>query len=327
MAIPSLLLLEAFRRARQRALGHMLDAEQAGFAWGEETVTELLLVAAGPEVRAFPFNKRQEGGNNGTGADWLWWWIGDEGVSFGTLIQAKRLKKKPDGGWDLDFDYNGGKQWASLMSAARALQVAPTYALYMGSPRYRHPVACTAPHHPEDFMLCDLCISKTVSLLPALLLAPGSALGSDSAWAYELAAPLEDLVDPHRHVAAMPFYPHLELSPDLVRFLFSAQTGPKRVAKELVEQIRRVRAGQFGLATADPVEVSSEDYAFPTLPDDRLHVGEPYFPNILRGLRNSPPDYVLELLAKDDPEPVSELTLGLDDVSLAGVVILDQRGR
>ena len=294
---------------------------------GEETVTELLLLAAGPEVRAFPFNKRQEGGKNGTGADWLWWWIGDEGVSFGTLVQAKRLKKKPDGRWDLDFDYNAGKQWASLMRAAQALQVAPTYALYMGSPRYRHPVGCTKPHHPEDFTLCHRCIRKTVSLLPALLLAPGSALCSDPAWAYDLAVPVEDLVDPNCHVATTPFCSDLELGSDLMRFLFSAQTGPKRVAKELVEQIRLVRSGQFGLATADPVDISGEDYTFPTLPDDRLHVGEPYFPNILRGLRNSPPGYLLELLANDDPETVSQLAIGLGDVSLAGIVIVDQRGR
>lgn len=136
-------------------------------------MTELLLLAAGPEVRAFPFNKRQEGGENGTGADWLWWWIGDEGVSFGMLVQAKRLKKKRDGRWDLEFGYNGGKQWASLMRAAQALQVAPTYALYMGSPRYRHPVACTKRHHPEEFTLCHRCIRKTVSLLPALGAAAG----------------------------------------------------------------------------------------------------------------------------------------------------------
>lgn len=98
-------LLDAFRRARISAQSHMTRSEAQGLSWNEETITDLVLVDAAPLVTAIPFTKREEGGPSGTGADWLWWWIGDDGECFGTLVQAKRLKKGASGRWRIDFGY------------------------------------------------------------------------------------------------------------------------------------------------------------------------------------------------------------------------------
>jgi hypothetical protein len=298
-------------------------SEKSGYTWAEETVTDLLLVESSPEVRAFQFNKRQEGGKRGTGADWLWWWIGDGGESFGALVQAKRLHKERDGRWKLDFDYKEGKQRALLMSAARALQVAPTYALYMGSPNYRSPIDCGWPHNSSDFQRCERCIRKTISLLPALLLTNGG-IRNDPVRAYQLASPLEDLADPNVPVSAGPMHLSADMGEELVRFLLTQyRSGPRKVAKALVGQIRWARAGQFGLMTAEPLETRGEDFAFQKLPDDHGHWGEAYYPNVLRGLRNSPPGYVLELRSHDGPEVPFDVPFDPEELNLAGVVLVD----
>lgn len=141
----------------------MVKGEASGLGWDEETTTSIMLVEVPPLVKVVPFTRNQEGGDKrlkdggaGVGADWLWWWVGDDGTSFGMLVQAKRLKKDDKEQWTIDFGYKSGKQWKDLHATADALNVAPCYALYLGSPDYRKPVECGAKNHPSDFEQCPL---------------------------------------------------------------------------------------------------------------------------------------------------------------------------
>ena len=54
-------------------------------------------------------------------------------------------------------------------------------------------------------------------------------------------------------------------------------------------------------------------------------MSEVYLPNVLRRVRNSPPSYVLELLANDDLEKATAHLRELKEMNLAGVVNVDQR--
>ncbi|MEJ3403833.1 hypothetical protein WDJ51_03730 [Rathayibacter sp. YIM 133350] len=310
--------LGAFARARVSAQAHMARAEAYGLSWLEETATELVLVGASPFVKFIPFTKRQEGGAFGTGADWLWWWVGEGGVSFGTLVQAKRLKKRDGGPWQIDFGYNSGQQLRSLLATADALKVAPTYALYFGSPNYRSPIDCGADDHPSDFEACERCNRKTVSFLAAILATPGCGVGNDPAEAYARSVPIEDLADPDVEIESPWVLPSLELEAELREFLFQPQSGPRKFAKSLIEQVCRIRFGQFSLAEEEMVGTISDDPVFTSLPIDQGHMYTPYFPQILRGLRRTPPSYVLDALAGDNP-------MGLETNGLAGLVIVDAR--
>jgi hypothetical protein len=304
----------------------MTRAEASGLRWSEETITDLLLVEVPPLVKVIPFTRLQEGGDKrlkdrgvGTGADWLWWWVGEGGVSFGMLVQAKRLTKKDDGRWLIDFGYKSGKQRDDLLATADVLQVAPTYALYLGSPSYRAPVECGAGNHPSDYEQCDRCVRKTVSFYPAIL-ADNVGIGDDPKIAYEQAIPMESLADPKAEVETpLALLWHDGLPPELRTFLTtSASSVPEAVARQLVLHVRQVRAGQFGLAVDERLaqgDEISEDFVFPSLPLDQGHLSAPYFFQILRGLKRSPPGYVLNVLNGGSP-------VGLDTSRLAGLVIV-----
>jgi len=62
-------------------------------------------------------------------------------------------------------------------------------------------------------------------------------------------------------------------------------------------------------------EQISEDFVFESLPADQGHLSAPYFIQILRGLRRTPPGYVLNVLNGDSP-------VGLDTTALAGLVVV-----
>jgi hypothetical protein len=88
----------------------MVKGETSGLGWDEETITNTMLVEVPPLVKVVPFTRPQEGGDKrlkehgaGMGADWLWWWVGDDGTSFGMLVQAKRLKKDKNEEWLIDL--------------------------------------------------------------------------------------------------------------------------------------------------------------------------------------------------------------------------------
>ena len=126
---PATDLLESFRRARRAAESHMRSNEDAGETWNETTITDIILQHARPFVKSAKFNQNQEGI---TGADWVWWWLDDAGEAFGMLVQAKRLRIGTK--WAIDFPYPGDwRQYKNLSATAAELDLAPTYALYLGT--------------------------------------------------------------------------------------------------------------------------------------------------------------------------------------------------
>ena len=316
-------LQQVLEQARNAAYQFMVKGETSGLGWDEETVTNTMLVEVPPLVKVVPFTRLQEGGDkrlkehgSGIGADWLWWWVGDDGASFGMLVQAKRLKKDKNEEWFIDFGYKSGKQWQDLHATADILQVAPSYALYLGPPNYRKPVGCGMKNHPSDYEQCDRCIRKSVSFYPSIL---ADGKGEEPKVAYEQSIPLESLADPQSDTET-PFAHQWTygLTPELKEFMTTEAAGvPQAVARQLVSKVRERRAGQFevmeeSLTREDQI---SEDFVFESLPLDRGHLSAPYFLQILRGLRRTPPGYVLDVLNGGPPA-------GLDTTKLAGIVVV-----
>ncbi|WP_345763380.1 hypothetical protein [Diaminobutyricibacter sp. McL0608] len=299
----------AFRHGREAAAQHMRRADEVGFSWHEETVTDLLLTRVGRTVFTRTFSKREEGKN---GADWVWWWVDESGTCFGMLSQAKRLKKKPSSRWWIDFGYDKGEQRRKLMRTADGLDVPPMYILYFGTPEYRLPMTCGLRPHPRR---CRKCERKTVSILPALMTEPGG-IGEDAAVAFDLSVPLEDIPDPRVSLGQLYDLNIPQMIPELRAFFTQPQSGAARVAKLLTAPLSQVRGGQFSLDTAIPARLT-DDHAFPDVPGDSGHLGVPYLRHILRGLRTKPPHYVEQLLA----DPMEEIDVPAME-SLDGITVV-----
>jgi hypothetical protein len=313
--------------------------ENVGLPWKEETVTDLVLSWAGHRVAVYPFNKNEEGGTNGTGADWLWWWIDPDGTAFGMLVQAKRLKK---GGtkttpWDIDFTYKSGAQRSQLLATAKKLQVAAAYVLYFGSPNYTADIQPPGddPHlgHSDPLLARDFCLEcakKTVAFLSADV--ARNYTRTDATQAYVLSTPIEDLACPPAKFKAPLVVPTVSVSAKLKAFIQHQQHGSKHVAQSFLAQTLDQRFGQFSLGTAMEVEASADNQVteapfFESLPDDRDHSGVQYFPEVLRGLRTAPPAYVLNLLSGEFFHLPDELGLSREEGSgIAGVVVVHDDG-
>ncbi|PVU82906.1 hypothetical protein DDP54_07705 [Cellulomonas sp. WB94] len=67
-----------------------------------------------------------------------------------------------------------------------------------------------------------------------------------------------------------------------------------------------------------PSDEVTSDLCFSDLPDDAGHMSEPIFPCVLRGLRMTPPGYVLDVLAGSD------FTAPMPD-SVQGITVFDLR--
>ncbi len=303
----------AFRSARAAAEEHMARMDQAGSTWHETTVTDIVLTTAHPIVKFADFNQNQEGT---TGADWLWWWVDSTGEAFGMLVQAKRLKVGKR--WTIDFTYpdGTGNQQRKLFVTANELNVAPVYALYLGTQAYRGPATCGLSDHDNDD--CLRCRMATVSVLPAIIATTGGGLNGDDDAEYTIrhSFPLETLGDP-THQPVCRYDLNLRLVDDALRdFLLQPQQGARLIAKTLFERVSSVRRLQFSAATLDKVAGDTAQ-VFHEYPSDRGHLGVPYYEHILRGLRVSAPSYVLDLLA-DQPLPpeVSSKVAGIVVVHL-----------
>lgn len=182
----------AFRSARAAAEMYMARMDQAGSTWHETNVTDIVLTTAYAIVKFADFNQNQEGK---TGADWLWWWVDRTGEAFGMLVQAKRLKIGKR--WTIDFTYpdGTGNQQRNLLATANQLNVAPVYALYLGTQAYRAPATCGLSGHDDDD--CPRCRMATISVLPAIIATTGGGFNGDDNAEYTIShsSPLEILGD------------------------------------------------------------------------------------------------------------------------------------
>ncbi|WP_228480759.1 hypothetical protein [Microbacterium luteum] len=261
-------------------------------------MTEMVLAHAAPAVTVVPFTQRAEALS---GADWVWWWIDSFGA-YGMLVQAKRLTVTKHR-WSFKFDYHtkGSTrlQRESLVEAAATLRVLPVHALYLGTGDYRHWAPCPGKHWKSR---CPECMRRTVSLMPALL--ADDSMVDDAVSTYERSVALEDLWKPPSTGAFL--IPALQraMSPDLARFLKARPDGTRAVVRSMVDRVLKVRAGQLS-----PVATSVERSAaaahddlgpvFQGLPADTMHGGVRYLDHVLNPLTYSPPDYVLEVIARD----------------------------
>lgn len=281
----------ALAAGRAACVDHMAACEATGLQWTEEPVTEILLSRTAPQVRFVAFTRREEAE---VGADWLWWWIAPSGESFGMVVQAKRLYVQKDK-WSFKFNYNAGQQRRALFEAAEALEVAPIYCLYLGTQRYRAAASCGAKIHSQEGS--ELCAMRAVSVMPSLL-AEGH-LVADAASTYERSLALESAFDEAEEQSAWLGAINADLTDEVRAFLTTPQAGVRAIARSLVDRVLVVRGGQFSKSVERMVRTEQLGSVFPDLPGDRGHFGAQYLPLMLRGLVQSPPDYVLSIIAGD----------------------------
>lgn len=279
----------ALARGRAACLEHMAACEDNGLQWTEEPVTEILLSRTAPQVRFATFTRNQEAE---VGADWLWWWVASTGESFGMLVQAKRLYV--DGSrWSFKFDHKAGAQRRALFDAARALDVAPVYTLYLGTQRYRAPAPCGAESHA--LKECDSCVALAVSVMPAII--AEKELIADAGSTYWRCVALETAFNNAETQSAWMGPINADLTDEVRAFLTTPQVGVRAVARSLVDRVLAVRAMQFSKNVEELVRIETLGTVFPDLPGDYGHFGSPYLPTILRGLVHAPPDYVAAMIA------------------------------
>ena len=107
-------------------------AYRSGIVVGEETISDIFLwniQKAHPQnVTTFPINKMEEGK---IGADWEWW-LTDENLWFGLLIQAKRLDPKSHKYRNIRHQSRTSKnmQIDLLIQTARRKRIDPLYFFY-----------------------------------------------------------------------------------------------------------------------------------------------------------------------------------------------------
>lgn len=309
---------EAFRRARIIAERHMRACDVAHLAWGETTITEMVLAHASVAVTAIPFTPRAEARS---GADWIWWWV-DGSAAYGMLVQAKRVTIDSKR-WSFNFDYRSKSstrlQREVLVDTASALGLLPVHALYLGTGDYREWVPCPGKHRKSG---CPECARRTVSLMPAVLATDG--LIDDASSTYEWSVALEDLWRP-AHVGAF-FTPGLKrfVSPDLAEFLTTKQGGTHAVARSMTDRVLKAGAFQFSAAVASAGAATAGAHdelgsIFRELPEDTMHGGIRYWDHVLTPLTHSPPGYVLAAMTGDlDRESLQEQL----PESVRGIIII-----
>ncbi|MEU1288307.1 hypothetical protein [Kitasatospora sp. NPDC005856] len=310
-------LLAAFANGRVHAVEHMADRLAKGYdSWDEDTVTAILCQHTAPYVKSIQFNGYQEGRN---GLDWLCWWRDRTGLCFGSLVQAKNLKRKGKR-WAVGFDQKNkqGLQLDLLLASARRFRLPALYMLYAGTPEYRTGLECKQHSEPA----CQRCERAGVSVVSALTIKyrasflSGDELAVDS---FHRATPWEDLADPALpagRLRAFSLQDYVGPCSDRLRgFLADSQAGASEIAKRIFSPVHSLRLAQFSAMLAEPVD-TEDNMVFADLPDDRGHFSEPYFVHVLQGLRTGLPQYVR------DAEQGHAVPAWVSD-SLAGIVIID----
>lgn len=315
-------LLDAFARVRVAAEDHMDERDKLGLPWSEESVTEISTHKGAPEVQVVPFNPKQEGG--GVGADYLWCWLDKESSEcFGMLVQAKVLKWSPKGP-TVDVGYKSGKQLKDLLATALQLEVPAIYAVYTGGrlARAEHPL-----HHmhsdgsdePDvDLDACTQCRRMTIGLISAFQVQIGfdSALDTATTFLNDYIA-LEALVDPALNAGAVHDLNVPEIGDGkLLNWLLHEQLGAREVAKRIFKGASAHRNLAFSKPLTTTLTVPGAP-VFAEVPQDNGHYPGPYFAHFLRGLRKSPPSYVLDAMTGGEMPP--EIVQAVDGLVIVRV--------
>lgn len=209
------------------------------------------------------------------------------------------------------FNHNSGEQRRALFEAAEALDVAPVYSLYLGTQRYRAAASCGAESHVEED--CEICAMLAISVMPALVAESHLVVDADST--YERSLALENAFDYAEEQSAWLGSINADLTDDLRAFLTTPQAGVRAIARSLVDRVLVVRQGQFSKNIEEMVHTEQLGRVFSDLPGDRGHFSAPYMPLMLRGLVQSPPGYVVSIIAGDAlGEPPAD--------NIAGVVLV-----
>ncbi|MFE9455045.1 hypothetical protein [Streptomyces sp. NPDC006739] len=249
--------------AVDRLMEGMLDA---GGMFREVAATQVLLCTAHPRIRFVEFTADEE---KEDGADWLWWWVDRDGTSYELLVQAKILKVHSKR-WSIDFTYktrgDDRTQLSKLIKAANRFHVPAAYVLYCGDSQYRSTLRCDRTHDDIPCKERDWVGVSTVSALVA-----ETAVGLDSrnsgVMAFHDAVPLEDIASPDR--LDEPIVPLARgLDEGLARFLRQPQRGSRRVAKELLRPVQRIRNGQFAGAAVMERAAPVTGALFESVPND-----------------------------------------------------------
>jgi hypothetical protein len=310
--------IEAFRQARIHSLQHIVACERAGLRWGETSITEMVMARSAQGVTVVPFTQRAE---SASGADWIWWWV-DGVAAYGMLVQAKRVTVEGRD-WRFGFNYQNpgatSTQREVLLRTAAALDLLPVYALYLGSGDYRRWARCSATHAGKR---CLSCIKRSISFMPALL--AEDVVVNEPGATYERSVALEDLQRTQFAPASLLPALRTQLAPELLQFLERRQDGTLAIGRAMIDQVLRARIGAFSVAT---VLTSVERGAghdrlgpmFKTIPDDTGHWGVRYFEHVLDPLRQSPPAYVLDIMANEFDQ---DQFLSRQPVDVAGIVVV-----
>ncbi|MFB8382732.1 hypothetical protein [Streptomyces rubiginosohelvolus] len=287
---------EALKHARLCVDELMWTSQAAGGMWPEVAATQLLLTKAWPRVQYQMFTPSEETKN---GADWLWWWVDSDGTCYGILVQAKNLKITGTRRYTVDFGYKTKNterlQISKLVKTADEWKVPAAYMLYCGDTRYRSRLECDRTH-PDGNLCRDrdragvAAVSALVAQTAVGLYGPQSGVA-----AFHDAVPVEDIASPDGLDA--PIVPLARgLSGDLERFLRDPQRGSRRVAKEMLRPVQRIRDGQFAGAAVMGRANQVDGALFQDVPSDLGHFTVPYLAHVLRGLRTEVPSYVRDVL-------------------------------
>ncbi|WP_143664452.1 hypothetical protein [Streptomyces sp. NRRL B-24572] len=291
---------EALRRGRTAVDRLAASLAANGGTLREVTATQVLLAEASPRVLFQEFTAAEE---VEAGADWMWWWVNRDGTCFGLLTQAKILKVSSSRRWTVDFGYttagHSRSQMTKLIEAAEPYRVPAAYVLYCGDRKYRATLECSRTH---GGVLCRDRERVGVSVVCALVAQEAARLHQHAAGVevFHDAIPVEDIASP----AGLDEPVHSlvrELDDELARFLRQPQRGARRVAKELLRPLGRIRLGQFADAGTLERKAPVADAVFRDVPADRGHFSVPYLDHVLRGLRTGVPDYVRDVMEGRPP--------------------------
>jgi hypothetical protein len=206
------------------------------------------------------------------------------------LVQAKRLHHQGEG-WTVDTRHRDGRQLSDLLATANQLQVPALYSVYTGGQVFRKDLPCFHDKTPD----CLRCRRMAISLISAYQLSAVWSPIDTAILVLDESIPLEDLVDPALDAGPVWDLNLPDIGPGALRdFLLQDQHGPREIAKRIFRAVSHHRRMAYSAALAEPIAVPGAP-VFPDVPSDPGHFPGPYFAHFLRGLRLSPPPYVLEL--------------------------------